>query len=54
VPRLTVTDTIPLDPGETGGGIIVLSVAELLADTIRNVFEDSSVSALFGGANEIF
>ena len=32
----------------------VLSVGELLADTIMNVFADDSVSAIFGGENQLF
>jgi hypothetical protein len=30
----------------------VLSIGELLADTIMNVFADDSVSAIFGGENQ--
>jgi len=33
---------------------LVVSVADLLADTIRAVFENSSVSAIFLGENELF
>ena len=32
----------------------VLPVGELLADTIMNVFADDSVSAIFGGENQLF
>jgi hypothetical protein len=32
----------------------VLTVAPLLAETIMNVFEDDSVSAIFGGENRFF
>jgi hypothetical protein len=32
----------------------VLSVGELLADTIMNVFCDESVTAIFGGENQLF
>jgi hypothetical protein len=32
----------------------VLSVSQLLAETIQNVFSDESVSALFPGGNQLF
>ena len=32
----------------------VLPVAPLLAETIMNVFADDSVSAIFGGENQLF
>ena len=32
----------------------VLTVAPLLAETIMNVFADDSVSAIFGGENQLF
>jgi hypothetical protein len=32
----------------------VLPVAQLLAETIMNVFADDSVSAIFGGENQLF
>ena len=32
----------------------VLPVAPLLAETIMNVFSDDSVSAIFGGENQLF
>jgi phosphoribosylpyrophosphate synthetase len=32
----------------------VLSVSGLLAETIMNVFADDSVSAIFGGENQLF
>ena len=34
--------------------VTVLTVSGLLADTIRNVFSDESVSAIFGGENQLF
>ncbi|HSL65285.1 MAG TPA: ribose-phosphate pyrophosphokinase [Gaiellaceae bacterium] len=51
--ELAVTDTVPIAP-DAAGGLTVLSVAGLLADTIRNVVADSSVSAIFAGLNELF
>jgi ribose-phosphate pyrophosphokinase len=54
VKEVVVTDTVnlKLDPGDTK--IKVLSVADTLARTIRNVFEDESVSEIFAGDNQLF
>ena len=52
--ELVVTDTIPLRPGADDSKIVVLSTAGILADTIRNVFTDESVSELFEGENQLF
>ena len=52
--ELVVTDTIPLDPEANDEKIVVLSTAGILADTIRNVFTDESVSELFEGENQLF
>ena len=46
---IVVTDTVPIDPLRRPSNITVLPVSRLLADTIRNVFSDESVSAIFGG-----
>src|SRR5262249_40266860 len=51
---LVVTDTVPIDPRLRPDNLTVLSVGELLADTIMNVFADDSVSAIFGGENQLF
>ncbi|HKP17240.1 MAG TPA: ribose-phosphate pyrophosphokinase [Gaiellaceae bacterium] len=51
---IVVTDTVPIDPLSRPENLTVLSVGELLADTIMNVFEDDSVSAIFGGENQLF
>jgi ribose-phosphate pyrophosphokinase len=53
ISELAVTDTVGLDRASLPAKVVVLSTAELLADTIRNVFADRSVSALFGG-EELF
>ncbi len=46
--ELVVTDTIPLRPdARASSKIRVLSVAELLAETIRRIAEEDSVSSLF-------
>jgi ribose-phosphate pyrophosphokinase len=51
--QVVVTDTIPLREGAPDN-VVVLSCAELLADTIRQIFTDGSVSAVFGGENQLF
>ncbi len=46
--ELVVTDTLPLQPNaQACGRIRVLSVAEMLAETIRRISEEESVSSLF-------
>jgi ribose-phosphate pyrophosphokinase len=51
--QVVVTDTIPLREGAPDN-VVVLSCAPLLADTIRQIFTDGSVSAVFGGENQLF
>jgi ribose-phosphate pyrophosphokinase len=46
--KLVVTNTIPLKPdAEASGKIIVLSVAEILGETIKRIYNSHSVSTLF-------
>jgi ribose-phosphate pyrophosphokinase len=47
VQELIVTNTIPLPPEKHSGKVTMLSVAPLLAEAIRRVNEDRSVSQLF-------
>ena len=51
---IVVTDTVPIDPVSRPDSITVLPVSGLLAETIMNVFEDDSVSAIFGGEYQLF
>jgi ribose-phosphate pyrophosphokinase len=51
--EIVVTDTIPLGPGAPDN-IRMLSCAELLTESIRSIFTDGSVSAVFGGENQLF
>jgi ribose-phosphate pyrophosphokinase len=51
--QIVVTDTIPLRPGAPAT-VKVVSCADLLADSIRRIFTDESVSAVFGGKNHAF
>lgn len=48
IDKLIVTNTIPLsEAGAASGKIVVLSVARLLAQAIRSIHEETSVSKLF-------
>ena len=51
---IVVTDTVPIDPLAKPDKLTVLPVSSLLAETIMNVFADDSVSAIFGGENQLF
>jgi len=51
---MVVTDTVPVNRIEAPPNLTVLPVAGLLAETIMNVFADDSVSAIFGGENQLF
>ena len=51
---IVVTDTVPIDPVHRPPNMTVLTVSGLLAETIMNVFADESVSAIFGGENQLF
>jgi ribose-phosphate pyrophosphokinase len=51
---IVVTDTVPIDPLRRPDKLTVLPVSNLLAETIMNVFADDSVSAIFGGENQLF
>jgi ribose-phosphate pyrophosphokinase len=51
---IVVTDTVPIHKLEMPANMTVLPVAQLLAETIMNVFADDSVSAIFGGENQLF
>jgi ribose-phosphate pyrophosphokinase len=50
--RVIITDTLPLPAEKQIDKIEVVSVAKLIADAIDAVFEDTSVSELFGGENQ--
>ena len=52
--EVAVTDTVALSGPAVPTGVCVVSVADLLADTIRAVFQNTSVSAIFAGENELF
>ena len=51
VSRVVVTDTLPLPAHRRFEGLEVLSIAPIIANAISAIFEDSSVSEIFGGEN---
>ncbi|MDQ6841139.1 MAG: ribose-phosphate pyrophosphokinase [Actinomycetota bacterium] len=51
--QVVVTDTIPLRP-DAPENVRVLSCADLLTNSIRQIFTDGSVSDVFGGENQLF
>jgi ribose-phosphate pyrophosphokinase len=51
---IVVTNTVPIDVLNKPRNLTVLPVSGLLAETIMNVFADDSVSAIFGGENQLF
>jgi ribose-phosphate pyrophosphokinase len=52
--EVVVTDTLPLNEGEPRSKIRTLTIAPILASTIKNVFTDASVSEVFMGENQLF
>ncbi|MBJ7459493.1 MAG: ribose-phosphate pyrophosphokinase [Thermoleophilaceae bacterium] len=51
--QIVVTDTIPLRPGAPEK-IKMITVADILTDSIRRIFSDDSVSEIFAGENQLF
>ncbi len=51
--QIVVTDTIPMRPGAPEK-IKVITVADILTDSIRRIFSDDSVSEIFAGENQLF
>ena len=47
--EVIVTNTLPITPDKQFAALTVLSIAPLLARTIREVFENGSVTSLFNG-----
>jgi ribose-phosphate pyrophosphokinase len=52
IAKVVVTNTLPLPTEKQIDKLEVLSVAKVIADAIDAVFEDTSVSEIFGGANQ--
>ncbi len=53
VSRVVVTDTLPVPEDVRFEKLEVLSVAKIIADAINAVFAETSVSEIFGGANQV-
>lgn len=49
--KVLVTDTLPLPPEKRFDKLEVLTIADIIADAVRAVFEDTSVSHIFDGLN---
>ncbi|HMC53352.1 MAG TPA: hypothetical protein VKI64_11375, partial [Acidimicrobiales bacterium] len=52
ISRVVITNTLPLEADRLIDKIEVLSVAPIIANAIDAVFEDTSVSEIFGGENQ--
>jgi ribose-phosphate pyrophosphokinase len=50
--RVVITNTLPLPADRSIAKLEVLSVAKIIADALDAVFEDASVSEIFGGENQ--
>jgi ribose-phosphate pyrophosphokinase len=52
IAEVVVTNTVPIPEEKMVSKLRVLSVAALIADALRAVFEDTSVSEIFHGENQ--
>ena len=52
ISRVVMTNTLPLPPEKQLDKLEVLSVAPIIADALAAVFDDTSVSEIFGGENQ--
>jgi ribose-phosphate pyrophosphokinase len=50
--RIVVTNTVPIGGDKHFDKLEVVSVAKIIADAVAAVFEDTSVSEIFGGENQ--
>jgi ribose-phosphate pyrophosphokinase len=53
IKEVAVTDTVPIPPERQFEKLKVLSIAPLVASALRAVFEDTSVSEIFHGDNQV-
>jgi ribose-phosphate pyrophosphokinase len=53
IEQVVVTNTVPIPEERSFDKLRVLSIAPLLASALRAVFEDESVSEIFGGHNQV-
>ena len=49
--QVLATNTLPIPPHKSFDKLKLVSVAQVIADAVRAVFEDESVSGIFGGDN---
>ncbi len=52
IDRVIVTNTLSLPPEKQFDKLEVLSIAKIIADALDAVFDDTSVSEIFGGENQ--
>jgi ribose-phosphate pyrophosphokinase len=52
ISRVVITNTLPLPPEKEIDKIEVLSIAPIIGDALAAVFDDTSVSEIFGGENQ--
>ncbi len=52
ISRVVLTNTLPIPAEKMSPKIEVLSIAPLIADALNAVFDDASVSEIFGGENQ--
>jgi ribose-phosphate pyrophosphokinase len=50
--KVIITDTLPMPSDKRFDKLEILSVSVVIADAIRAVFEDTSVSQIFDGQNQ--
>ena len=53
IQKVVVCNTLPIPPEKNFDKLTVLSIAPIIASAIRAVFEDTSVSEIFNGANQL-
>ncbi len=53
IQEVVVTNSLPIPEEKQFSKLRVLSIAPLIASALRAVFEDTSVSEIFGGANQL-
>jgi ribose-phosphate pyrophosphokinase len=53
IQEVVVTNTVPIAEEKQFGKLKVLSIAPLIASALRAVFEDTSVSEIFRGDNQL-
>ena len=52
ITKVVLTNTLPIPPEKMFDKVEVLSIAPLIADALNAVFDDTSVSEIFGGENQ--